>query len=173
MAETRALANHLARDCISLLEQAAKQRVQDATCLSEGGRRLAALYCLGYAVEMILTAAYFRSVGFGARSSIDRDTRHRHMIQARRTQGDDRRFLMSSDPHPLDGWARLLEWRRLQVKDVSNAVRERLKDATRRASIVYRHWRPELRYKVTDVNAAQLAEVRLATEWFIQHIGRL
>lgn len=80
---------------------------------------------------------------------------------------------MSSDPHPLDGWARLLEWQRLQVKDVSNADRERLKDATRRASIVYRHWRPELRYKVTDVNPAPLAEVRLATDWFIQHIGRL
>jgi hypothetical protein len=80
---------------------------------------------------------------------------------------------MSSDPHPLVGWASLLQWQRLQVGDPSNAERERLRDAVRRASVVYRHWRPELRYKVTDVNEAQLGEVRLATEWFIQRLGLL
>jgi hypothetical protein len=167
------LADHLAPDSINLLERAAKQRMTDAACLSADGRRLTAVYFLGHAVEMCLCAAFFRSVGFAPNTPIDRDTRKRRMTHARQIQASDGQPLMSSDPHPLVGWARYLEWQRGLSGALSNQERGRLGEAVRRAGIAYRHWRPELRYKVTEVGAPVLAEVRMAAEWFIQHLGRL
>lgn len=173
MSRIVSLAEHLAPDSIRLLERAAKQRVTDAACLSADGRRLAALYFLGYAVEMCLSAAYFRSIGFALNTPIDRETRKRRMTQARQVQSSDGEPLMSSDPHPLVGWARYLEWQRDLSGGLNEQERGRLREAVRRAKIVYRHWRPELRYKLTEPREAQLAEVRLAAEWFIQTLGRL
>jgi hypothetical protein len=167
------LPDHLAPDSINLLERAARQRGADATCLSADGRRLVAIYFLGYAVEMCLSAAYFRSIGFAPNTPIDRETRRRRMAQARQILLPDGQPLMSCDPHPLVGWARYLEWQRNLSGGLSDPERERLREAIRRAGIVYRHWRPELRYKLTQAQAPQLAEVRLAAEWFIQNIGRL
>jgi hypothetical protein len=95
------LADHLAPDSINLLERAAKQRVADAACLSADGRRLVAIYFLGYAVEMCLTAASFRSVGFAPNTPIDRETRKRRMIQVRQVQSSDGQPLMSSEPRRL------------------------------------------------------------------------
>jgi hypothetical protein len=167
------LAEHLAPDSINLLERAARQRAADAACLSADGRRLAALYLLGYAVEMCLTAAYFRSVGFAINAPIDRETRKRRMTQARQIEGSDGQPLMSSDPHPLVGWARYLAWQRDLSGHLTGQERDRLREAVRRAAIVYHHWRPELRYKLTEAREPHLAEVRLATEWFLQNLGRL
>src|SRR5205823_82804 len=144
-------------DTINLLERAAKQRVADAACLSADGRRLVAVYFLGYAVEMCLSAAYFRSVGFAPNTPIDRETRKRRMTQARQIQSSDGQPLMSSDPHPLVGWARYLEWQRDLAGVLSDQERGRIREAVRRAGIVYRHWRPELRYKLTEARERQLA----------------
>jgi len=173
VSRVHALADHLAPDSISLLERSAQQRVNDATCLSTDGRTLIALYLLGYAVEMCLAAAFFRSDGFAPNTPIDRETRKRRMAQARQIQAEDGVPLMSSDPHPLIGWARYLQWKRRLSETLSQPELERLREAVRRAQIVYRHWRPELRYKSTHVRVAQLTEVRLAAEWFIQNLGRI
>jgi len=173
VSRVHALADHLAPDSISLLERSAQQRVSDATCLSKDGRRLVALYLLGYAVEMCLAAAYFRSVGFAPNAPIDRETRKRRMAQARQIQAVDGMPLMSSDPHPLVGWARYLQWQRQLSETLGQPEQGRLREAVRRAEIVYRHWRPELRYKSTEVREAQLAEVRFAAEWFIQNLRRI
>ncbi len=75
------LADRLAPDSIRLLERGAKQRLDDAAYLSADGRLLLAIYLLGYAVEMCLCAAYFRSVGFAPNTPIDRETRKRRMTQ--------------------------------------------------------------------------------------------
>ena len=173
MSRIAPLAGHLAPDSIGLLERAARQRVADADSLGANGRRLAAVYFLGFAVEMCLSAAYFRSIGFAPGTPIDRETRKRRMAQARQMQGLDGQPLMSSDAHPLVGWARYLEWQRGLSGALSDQQRGRLREAVRRAGVVYRHWRPELRYKLTEAREVQLAEVRLAAEWFIQSSGRL
>src|SRR5262249_28977016 len=144
------LADHLAPDSISLLERAAKQRVDDAACLSADGRRLIAIYFLGYAVEMCLCAALFRSVGFASGTPIDRETRKRGITRAGQIQSSDGQPLMSGDPPPLVGRARYLEWQRGLSGALSDQERGRLREAVRRAGIVYRHWRPELRYKLTE-----------------------
>jgi hypothetical protein len=167
------LAEHLAPDSIRSLEQAAEHRVKEATSLSASGRSLAALYFLGYAVEMCLSAAFFRSVEFALNAPIDRETRKRRMTHARQLHSPEGEPLMSGDPHPIVGWARYLEWQRTLSGRLEKDERERLREAISRAKMVYRHWRPELRYKLTDVRLAQLAEVRRGTEWFLQNRGKL
>lgn len=167
------LADHLAPDCVARLERAARRRFGEAVDLIERKRFLAAVYLVGYASEMCLTAALFRAAGFTPTMPISRDARQRRMAQARQLVSDDGQTLMSGDPHPPVGWARYLQWQRTAAGNLTGQDRGRLREAVRRAGVIYRHWRPELRYKVTDVRPDQLAEVRLAAEWFVQGIGRL
>jgi hypothetical protein len=61
MARDSLLANHLAPDSIKRLKRAAEHRFQDAERLIEQKRFLASIYFLGYSVEMVLSAAYYRS----------------------------------------------------------------------------------------------------------------
>ena len=128
---------------------------------------LAAVYLYGCSVEMCLTAAYFRSAGFHLTQAIDRDTLHRRMAEARRQQ------LMTGDPHPLDGWAKFLEWRRLKCGNATAPEAKKLREAVRKAEVVYKHWRPELRYKMINVSSLQVNEVRSCVHWFIKLRGRL
>src|SRR6185437_5726714 len=104
------LAERLSPDTVTRLEKAGLQRFTSAEVLRANGRRLAALYFYGYSAEMWLAAAYYRSAGFRPDAPIDRDTRHRRMTQARQLRVASGAFLMNSDPHPLVGWARFLEW---------------------------------------------------------------
>ncbi len=131
---------------------------------------LAAVYLYGYSVEMCLTAAYFRNAGFRSTDIIGRAVREEHMKEAQKARHPDGRPLMTTDPHPLVGWARLLESRRA---DPTEPERNRLREAVGKAELVYRHWRPELRYKMTNVSTDQVNEVRQCVRWFITQRGRL
>jgi hypothetical protein len=163
------LADHLAPDSIYRLERAAEQRYDEADRLVSHKRLLAAVYFYGYSVEMCLSVAYYRSAGFPPNAAIDQDTRRRRMAQARQLQTSTGQPLMSSDPHPLVGWARFLEWQRSASATLSAKESQRLKECIHRAESVYKHWRPELRYKTTDVTPNQLGEVRGAASWFLDH----
>ncbi len=167
------LVEHLSPDTIVRLERAAEGRFEEANHLRGTGRRLAALYLYGYSVEMCLTAAYFRSAGFAPNVPLDRDTRQRRMAQARQLRTASGEPLMGSDPHPLAGWARLLERQRNLSARLSPQESKQLKEAVNKAEQVYRHWRPELRYKTTEVRLEQLDEVGQAATWFIRHRSRL
>lgn len=173
MAGIPSLAAHLAPDTIQRLEQAAERRYVEGECLRQQNRLLAAVYFYGYSVEMCLAAAYFRSARFGTTHPIDDATRRQKMNLARETRHLDGKPLMTSDPHPLVGWARLLEWNRSLCGSLTMPERERLQEAVRKAKLVYKHWRPELRYKVTNVSTKQLHEVRLCVNWFIKQRGCL
>ena len=76
---------------------------------------------------------------------------------------------MNSDPHPLVGWARFLQWQRSASAELMEAEKQLLNEAINKAELVYRHWRPELRYKTTEVLQGQLDEVRKAALWFVEH----
>ena len=173
MSKTISLASHLAPDSISRLERAAERCYGDAERLVAQQRFLAALYFFGYSVEMCLSAAYYRSAGFKPNATLDRDTRQRRMAQARQLQTPTGEPMMSSDPHPLGGWARFLEWQRLASGNLAEKEKQRLKEAVSKADIVYKHWRPELRYKNVNVQPGQLDEVRKATTWFKDLLGKL
>jgi hypothetical protein len=167
------LAAHLAPDNVRQLERAAEKRYEEGECLKNQNRLLSALYLYGYSVEMCLAAASFRSAGFGLDQPIDDDTRCLRMKQARRQPHFDGSPLMSGEPHPLIGWARLLEWQRLSSGRLAPPDRSRLREAVRKAEQVYKHWRPELRYKLTNVSIDQLIEVRFCIHWFIKQRGHL
>jgi hypothetical protein len=96
------------------------------------------------------------------------------MAQARQQQHpDDGKLLMNNDPHPLVGWARFLEWQRRSSGGLKQKEEDRLREAVRKAEQVYKHWRPELRYKLTNVSMDQLNEVRRCVHWFIKQRGQL
>lgn len=161
------LAATLAQDTINRLERAAELRLDDAQKLLRAKRHLSALYLAGFGAEMCLAAACYRASGFSPSSPISRQTRQREMAKARQ------HGLMDSDPHPIVGWARFLEWKRSATVKPTPQEIERMRDAIRKAQTVYKHWRPELRYKTIAVTAEQLAEVIKASTWFVEHRGRL
>ena len=167
MVDVLGLAAHLAPNTVRQLEVAAERRYEEGECLKRQNRLLAALYLYGYSVEMCLAAAYFRSAGFSLSQTIDDDTRRRRMAQARQLR------LMSNEPHPLDGCARVLEWHRHSSGSIAPQEQDRLREAVRKAERVYRHWRPELWYKLTCVPTNQLDEVRRCVRWFIEQRGHL
>lgn len=172
MNQVTPLADHLAPDTINQLERAAAHRHDDGLALLRVKHNLAGVYLFGYSAEMCLAAAYFRAVGFAAKRVIERDERLRHMARAKNLKDADGKSLMSSDPHPLVGWARFLKWQRFASK-ISTVEMRRLNDAIGHAEMLYKHWRPELRYKLVEVTAPQLAEVSKASTWFLEHRGRL
>ena len=172
MKQASPLADRLAPDTVSQLERAAALRHDDGLALLHAKHGLAAVYLFGYSAEMCLAAAYFRAAGFAAKRAIDRDELRRHMTRARNLQDADGKPLMNSDPHPLVGWARFLRWQRTASK-ISAVNLRRVDDAICNAELLYKHWRPELRYKVVEVTTPQLAEVSMASTWFLKQRGRL
>lgn len=95
------------------------------------------------------------------------------MALARQMRDAGGSLLMNADPHPLPGWARFLYWQKTSSLDLPEQKLRTLKEAIGRADTIYRHWRPEIRYKVCDVTNRQMDEVRIAAVWFIEQRGRL
>jgi hypothetical protein len=166
MAQVVVLVDRLAPDTINRLERAAGLRFDDAVELFLRKRYLGSVYLFGHCVEMCIAAAFFRSAGFAPNAPIDRETRLRHMKRGRQLTTVAGAPLMNSDPHPLVGWARFLQWQRLASKPTKNE-RERLEEAIKMAEVVYRSWRPELRYKTIDFPSKQVDQVHQASAWFI------
>lgn len=165
MGDGLTLAERLPPDTVTRLRRAGHQRFESAELLRIQRRRLAAVYLYGYAAEMWLSAAYFRSAGFRPNEPIERDTRQRRMAQARQLRLPSGAALMSGDPHPLVGWAQFLRWQRSASAALADVTAERLNAAVNRAVEIYRYWRPELWYKVVQVTEGQLAAVRRAAIW--------
>ena len=122
---------------------------------------------------MWLCVAYFRGTGFGPQEPIDRDTRRRRMAQARHLRLDSGVFLMNSDPHPLIGWARFLEWQKSASGALAAEDAQRLSEAVNKAVEIYSYWRPELRYKVVHITEPQLQVVRGAAVWLKDNQDKL
>jgi hypothetical protein len=173
MRDVLPLAERLSPDTVTRLERAGHQRFTSAEVLRTQKRGLAALYFYGYSAEMWLSAAYYRSAGFKPYEHIDRDTRHRRMVQARQLRLPSGDSLMNGDPHPLIGWARFLEWQRSASGALAHTDAQRLKEAINKAIEIYKYWRPELRYKVVEITDDQLTVVRRAATWLKDNHGML
>jgi hypothetical protein len=161
-----ALASHLSPDTIKKLLQAAYDRCQEAELLAAKKRDLMAIYLFGYTIEMCLTARYFSVLGMSLMEPIDRDLRDRHMKLARRLH------LMTGDPHPLDGWAKLLQWHR-KTLHAGKHDEQLVAQAVTRATMAYSNWRPEMRYKVTRPPQDALQIVQETAKWFLRNYPRL
>ena len=167
MSHAATFAERLAPDTINRMERAAQQRYDSANILWKEKRRLAALYLYGYAAEICLATAYFRSAGFSPNAEIDRDLRNRRMAQARLIEMPNGEKLMPSDAHPIVGWARFLEYQRILVGHLTDQDRQRLREAVNKAALIYNYWRPELRYKVVDIGDEPLGKVQKAAKWLL------
>ncbi len=166
MRDRAVIAENLTPDSVSRLERAAQNRFETAEILRSQRRRLESLYFYGYSVEMCLSSAYFRCVGFRSHDIIDRDTRQRRMAQARQLRTSSGTPLMNGDPHPIVGWARFLEWQRTASGALTQPQTQVLNQAIHQAERLYDFWRPELRYKVIEFSEKQLTLVRNVAFWF-------
>jgi hypothetical protein len=153
-------------DAINRLRQAGEHRFITAEILRREKRRLAAVYFYGFSAEMIISAAVFRSQGFSPNAAISRDALHRRMVATRQIG------LMSSDPHPLVGWALVLQHQK-KLHDATSVTAARLREAVKQAAQIYKYWRPELRYKTTQFTDGTVTLVRRAASWFIENQDRL
>src|SRR4051812_29277882 len=89
-------------DSVKEFECAAAERFIEAELLHKRSRDLAAIYLWGYAVEMRVKAAFFRSAGFAPPQAISRTDRADHAALAR-TLG----LLNPPGPHEISVWAQL------------------------------------------------------------------
>ena len=142
---------------IRTLEAAAPWRWQDAETLRNAGRLSAAAYLFGYVAEMRLTAACFHVLGYNEGQPIRREQRKECEKEARALQ------VMSDDPHDLRGWARYLVYlRKREMRGYNPEFRDTL---IAHVDGLYDNWRPRLRYRALNPNAAQLNQIRSAAEW--------
>ncbi len=169
MRDAPTFGERLSPDTINRLMRAAQHRYLSANILWKAKRRLAALYMFGYAAEICLASAYFRSAGFFPNAEIDRGARKRRMAQAKAIEMPDGQKLMPDDPHPILGWARFLDFQRAFRGNLTDKDRQRLREAINKAAFNYTLWRPELRYKVVDVRNEQLRTVEKATKWLLDN----
>jgi hypothetical protein len=169
MGTARPFVERLAPDTIQRLRRAAVLRFETADCLRRERRRLEALYFYGYSAEISLGAASFHASGYGVNLPIDRDTRRRRMAQARQISSPEGVPLMNGDPHPLVGWARFLQYQRESDKGLTEQHRELLRQVVERTEFIYSYWRPELRYKLTDISGQELVSIRAAVLWIVNH----
>jgi hypothetical protein len=49
----------------------------------------------------------------------------------------------------------------------------RLREAVNKATLIYRYWRPELRYKTVEVPEPPLQEVQRAAKWLLDNQKQL
>ncbi len=153
------LSQRLGDDSVASFSRAAVQRWNDAEVLRRAKRRLAAIYFLGYSTEMLLKAAYFRSLGFASGRAIfpsDRD-------QAR---GEYARLGLVQKPgqHDLTGWAQLLVAKRYDLGTPHAAGVDR--QIVNQAQTIYDHWLETIRYHSTRVYRQEIESVRDAVLWF-------
>ena len=80
---------------------------------------------------------------------------------------------MNSDPHPLIGWARFLEWQKSASGALAAEDAQRLSEAVNKAVEIYSYWHPELRYKVVHITEPQLQVVRGAAVWLKDNQDKL
>jgi hypothetical protein len=165
-AMAKPLAGRYGPDTIRKYERAAAERFKEAEWLASAGYNLAALYFYGYTVEMLIKAAYFRLLRYGVTVEIDRDARNRVMLRARQSG------LMNYEPHDLVGWAKLL----ISDKETLLPPPYHTKFAEQiqvRSFSGYEQWRPEMRYRVTNVPAAEIKRVHSDAKWFLENYGRM
>jgi hypothetical protein len=149
------------------LANAARVRHDDAAALARAGRFAAAIYVSGDVAEICLEYGCCRAKGMNDNDRLGRDALRELMAHARRQN------VMSSDAHPLEGWAAYLRWIRQADTEIDDARRELLRTAVAQARRIWRHWRPELRYLPTEANARQWSEVEAAAGWFVKSLGSL
>lgn len=165
---------HYGPETIRKYEKAAENRYSEAMFLLENKHRLAGVYLLGYAIEMWITAAYFKLRGHPPTAIIDTDARDRAAARALVYGFEIKR------QHDLVGWARLLVEERKAIA-VPSTTRPALTpfDLSFAQAILnhslqaYQVWRPALRYSPFAPEQSDTDDVQIAAEWFKNHYSSM
>jgi hypothetical protein len=165
MEKDKTLAGRFQSDRIRAFESAADQRFSEAELLGKHGHNLIAIYLYGYVVEILCKAACYRFDGKGIRDEIDEAYRKQVALKAQSYN------ITIHGPHDLVGWARLLVERKKHIRP--DCDRELLQHVESNAEVVYKHWRPEMRYRATQAIDPQLQDVRAATLWIHSNYERI
>jgi hypothetical protein len=167
------LLERCACDSIREFRAAALQRFLDAQELAASGRKTAAIYLWGYAVEMTLKAAYFRLIGFP-------EARPIAMIDLRSAAANGVRLGVAwpGQPgrynlHDVEAWASLLINTRASRPALAYPVATfggRVRSAARS---LRRVWGETLRYHKNVAYDHELRRARDAASWFLRNSSRL
>ncbi len=153
-------------DTIEEFRAAAMGRYEDARRLHRRSRDLGAIYLFGYAVEMLVKAAYFHNAGFLRARTISKADR-KAAAQIWSTLG----LLAEPGQHDIAGWASLAVAAR-----VTCAIEYPLgfgNEIVTRASSLYLIWRETLRYRATQPLGREVREIRSIADWFMLNGDRM
>jgi hypothetical protein len=140
---------------------AAAARYREAVSLAVAEDRLAAIYLSGYAVEMLLKAAYFRLAGWGPPDSVSlADLQHarQHAVTALG-------LVWPGNLHDLPRWTALLvEDRKYRNVPYAPGFARSL---NARVKQVYLNWREQLRYRANRPYRGEVSRTLRATSWLL------
>lgn len=164
-------------DSVANFERASRRNYLDAEALRRAERRFGAIYLYGYAVEMTLKAAYFRTLfvarGMSVTTKTNRKTRNDewHLRHQLSSPASPSLFAERHNQHDIEVWALLLVWRRnnLEMGYPSRFAGQ----ITDRATNVFRNWREYMRYRSSPVPRHELAGVREDCLWFRRNYHQL
>ena len=162
----RLLPNRFATECVREFELAALARHADANCLADTGRRTGAIYLYGYTVEMLLKAAYFRSIGFADDRAIGWGDLSGAVGNGPASQARLLGLPGTRNFHDLSAWASLIVAYRSRYGPgyTDPGFAASLADNT---AAVHARWTEVIRYHRNTAYAHELQRVRAAADWFV------
>lgn len=150
-------------DTIHEFKAAAQLRLKEAFRLGAADDRLGAIYLAGYAVEMLLKAAYFRLEGKAHDAPISK----KDMEKAKNDAKTILNVAWVGALHNLNGWTELLvQDRMIRGKPYSRKLARALQAYTKR---IYLNWRETLRYKANRPYRGEVTAVLLGAKWLLGH----
>ena len=157
-----ALLQRLPKDhSIREFRRAAFSRIREAKYLALADHRLAAIYFSGYAVEMILKAAYFRVCGRGRNDPISL----KEILDVKPNDAKSLSVTWPGNAHDLVSWANVLVARRKALKTPYKAAFAR--SLVSRVKRIARCWKEDLRYWSRRPYRGEVQVTFQATEWLI------
>jgi hypothetical protein len=150
-------------DSIYEFKLAARQRYNDGLILSVQGRRTAAIYVWGYAIEMTLKAAYFSFIGKGLYDVITWRQDLQPAMQTARSYAIS--WASQWAGHNLLAWAELLivyRTNRNQTYSPAFSI-----EVQRKAQQSYQLWRETLRYHKNIAYPFEVRQMEDCTQWFL------
>ena len=157
-------------DSIREFRAAARERFADGLALASAGRRTGAIYLWGYSAEMTLKAAYFALTGLAEAAPITWASHLQAAIERGRVTFNIT-WPKSGAGHNVRAWGELLVAERLAVgHPYPRAFGRRLQESGLQIGLL---WRETLRYNRNVAYPHEVAQVREAVEWLLEHAREL
>lgn len=158
-------------DSICSFREAARRRYADGLHAADSGdreRRTVAVYLWGYAVEMTLKAAVYRTLGYSDGQPL--------VIKFKTVAGIATSYGMTwqgANLHAVDEWARLLVAVRASPPIATPMSAGAASELLRRSGGVARTWAEWVRYHANVAYPYELSRMRDQATWFVSRFDSL